>query len=97
MEQRQRKRFLFRHAPPPPFLLKRAQVLTFVCLCVPQCGTCWQLTYNGRTINVLAIDHAASGFNIAKAALDTLTNGQAEALGRVTATAVQTDVSACGV
>ncbi|KAI1791500.1 immunomodulatory protein [Ganoderma leucocontextum] len=27
-----------------------------------QCGTCWQLTYNGRSINVLAIDHADWGF-----------------------------------
>jgi len=29
------------------------------------CGTCWSLTYNGNTINVLAMDHAAEGFNIA--------------------------------
>lgn len=61
------------------------------------CGTCWQLSYGGRTINVLAIDHAAAGFNIAKAALDELTNGQAEALGRVEATVVQTAASDCGL
>lgn len=60
-----------------------------------QCGTCWQLTYGGRTINVLAIDHAASGFNIAEAALNELTNGQAVALGRVDATAVQVAASEC--
>lgn len=62
-----------------------------------QCGTCWQLSYGGRTINVLAIDHAASGFNIAQAAMNELTNGQAAALGRVEATVVQTAASDCGL
>lgn len=62
-----------------------------------QCGSCFELTYNGVSINVLAIDHAASGFNIAEAAMNALTNNQAVALGRVTATAVQVDVSACGL
>lgn len=62
-----------------------------------QCGTCWQLTYNGRSINVLAIDHAASGFNIAKTALNDLTNGQAVSLGRIDATATQVGLSNCGL
>lgn len=62
-----------------------------------QCGTCWQLTYNGKTINVLAIDHAAAGFNIALDAMNALTNGQAVALGRVDATATQVAVSNCGL
>ncbi|KAI0971926.1 EC5 protein [Xylaria arbuscula] len=61
------------------------------------CGTCWTLTYNGRSINVLAIDHAGAGFNIALDAMNTLTNGQGVALGRVDATAVQVATSACGV
>lgn len=61
------------------------------------CGTCWQLSYGGRTINVLAIDHAAAGFNIAQAAMNELTNGQAAALGRVEATAVQVAASDCGL
>ncbi|KKY37726.1 putative eliciting plant response protein [Diaporthe ampelina] len=61
------------------------------------CGTCWQLSYGGRTINVLAIDHAATGFNIAQAALNELTNGQAAALGHVEATAVQVPASDCGL
>ena len=63
----------------------------------PQCGTCWQLTYNNTSINVLAIDHVAAGFNIAEAALNSLTNGQAVQLGRVDADAVQVDVSLCGL
>ncbi|RAL59842.1 hypothetical protein DID88_000471 [Monilinia fructigena] len=44
------------------------------------CGSCYQLTYNGNSINVLAIDHAGEGFNLGKTALNTLTGGQAEAL-----------------
>ncbi|KAI1092139.1 SnodProt1 [Rostrohypoxylon terebratum] len=63
----------------------------------PNCGACYQLTFNGKSINVLAIDHAASGFNIALDAMNALTNGQAVALGRVDATATQVATSACGV
>ena len=62
-----------------------------------QCGTCWQLTYNGRNINVLAIDHAGSGFNIALGAMNTLTNGQAKSLGRINASVKQVAASACGL
>jgi hypothetical protein len=61
------------------------------------CGTCWKLTYKGKSINVLAIDHTAAGFNIALTAMNTLTNGQAVKLGRVDATATQVAVSNCGV
>ncbi|KAF4449178.1 putative SnodProt1 precursor [Fusarium austroafricanum] len=63
----------------------------------PNCGTCWKLTYKGKSINVLAIDHAASGFNISPTAMNALTNGQAIKLGRVDATAVQVPVSNCGL
>ncbi|KAK8005309.1 SnodPr.t1.c1 [Apiospora arundinis] len=63
----------------------------------PQCGTCWQLSYNGKTINVLAVDHAASGFNIALDAMNALTNGQATMLGRIDAQATQVAVSNCGL
>ncbi|ORY67399.1 eliciting plant response-like protein [Pseudomassariella vexata] len=63
----------------------------------PNCGTCWALSYNGKTINILAIDHAAAGFNIALDAMNDLTNGQAVAVGRVEATAVQVDASVCGM
>lgn len=63
----------------------------------PNCGSCWQLTYNKTTINVLAIDHAGSGFNIAKEAMNKLTNGQADALGVVQVTSSQVDASVCGL
>ncbi|THU82239.1 Cerato-platanin [Dendrothele bispora CBS 962.96] len=68
----------------------------------PQCGTCWKLSYtnaNGATksINVVAIDHAGTGFNVAQAAMDELTGGQAVALGRVDVTATQVAASSCGL
>jgi hypothetical protein len=63
----------------------------------PNCGTCWSATYNGKTIFILAIDHAADGLNIAQAAMDDLTNGNAVAFGRVDATVVQVDMSNCGL
>ncbi|KAF4928340.1 Protein SnodProt1 [Colletotrichum viniferum] len=63
----------------------------------PNCGTCWQLTYNGNSINVLAVDHAGSGFNLALGAMNDLTNGQANQLGRIDAQATQVALSACGL
>ncbi|KAB2107475.1 hypothetical protein AG0111_0g4165 [Alternaria gaisen] len=63
----------------------------------PQCGTCYGVTYNGKTVYVLAVDHAAQGFNLAKAAMDELTNGQAAALGRIDAQYAQVATSNCGL
>ncbi|KAJ5753375.1 uncharacterized protein N7511_007528 [Penicillium nucicola] len=67
----------------------------------PNCGKCYQLHYsNGKyenTINVLAIDAAPGGFNIGLQAMNTLTNGQAEQLGRISATYVAVDDSVCGM
>jgi hypothetical protein len=61
------------------------------------CGTCWALTYNGKTINVLAIDHTDSGFNIGINAMNALTNNQAQFLGRINATTKQVASSVCGL
>lgn len=61
-----------------------------------QCGTCYGITYNGKTIYVAAVDHAGNGFNIAKAAMDQLTNNQAAALGRIDAQYAQVASSQCG-
>ncbi|GJJ10904.1 hypothetical protein Clacol_005132 [Clathrus columnatus] len=61
------------------------------------CGTCWALTFNGRTINVLAIDTAGHGFNIAQEALDELTGGKAVQLGFVNAAVIQVPSSQCGL
>ncbi|KIJ30435.1 hypothetical protein M422DRAFT_187205 [Sphaerobolus stellatus SS14] len=61
------------------------------------CGTCWALTFGSKTINVLAVDHAANGFNIAQTALDELTGGKAVQIGRVDITAKQVPESQCGL
>mgnify|MGYP000938733052 CR=1 FL=1 len=62
----------------------------------PNCGKCYSLTYNGNTIYVTAVDHAADGFNIAEEAMNQLTGGQAVQLGRVSATYADADPSQCG-
>ena len=46
---------------------------------------------------MLAVDHADSGFNVAKAAMNSLTGGQAEKLGRIDVTATQVAASKCGL
>ncbi|KAG6899209.1 hypothetical protein C0995_006648 [Termitomyces sp. Mi166 len=54
----------------------------------PQCGTCWKLTYKDgkgvtRSINVIAVDHASAGWNVATQAMNALTGGQAVQVGRI--------------
>lgn len=63
----------------------------------PACGSCWQLTYEANTINILVIDSTATGFNIATSAMNNLTNNQAMFYGRVNATATSLDASVCGL
>ncbi|KAF4604262.1 hypothetical protein EYR40_001443 [Pleurotus pulmonarius] len=60
-----------------------------------QCGTCWELSFNGKTINVLAVDHTDNGFNIALSAMNALTNNQAVQLGRIDAGVRQVASSVC--
>ena len=62
-----------------------------------QCGTCWTLAYNGTTINVLAMDAAANGWNIGLRAMNALTGGHAQQLGRVNAVATLVDKARCGL
>jgi hypothetical protein len=65
------------------------------------CGTCWALTYNGtgtaKTTNILLVDHANEGFNVAREAMDELTNGMAVILGRVDVDAKQVNATECGM
>lgn len=58
------------------------------------CGKCYELTYNGKTINILAIDYS-TGFNINPDAFTALT-GDLD-LGRVDGTYTEVDGSACGL
>lgn len=63
----------------------------------PSCGTCWTLTYTNMTINVLAIDVAKYGFNIALSAMNHLTNGNAVQYGRINVTSTSVAPSVCGL
>lgn len=62
-----------------------------------KCGSCWKLTYEGNSVNIIAVDSGIGGFNLAFAAMDELTGGNAEFLGRVEAEAVEVDRSVCGM
>ncbi|KAF1834892.1 Cerato-platanin-domain-containing protein [Decorospora gaudefroyi] len=58
-----------------------------------QCGTCYGVTFKGKTVYVLAVDYTRDGFNLAKAAMDELTGNQAEFLGRVEASYAKVGVA----
>jgi len=62
------------------------------------CGKCYKIYYSGTGISiyVLAVDHAASGFVLNEAAMNALTNNQAEHLGRISASYAEADSSLCG-
>ncbi|KAI5367443.1 Putative cerato-platanin, RlpA-like domain superfamily [Septoria linicola] len=63
----------------------------------PQCGACYTVTFEGRSINVVGVDRAADGLNLSKAALNTLTGGRAVEKGRVDATVTRVDSGVCGL
>lgn len=68
----------------------------------PSCGSCWKLTYTNskgveNSIQVLAVDHTDDGFNISLEAMNALTNGLAEQLGRIDVASEQVDASNCGL
>lgn len=61
------------------------------------CGSCWKITYppTGKSINVVAVDHAAEGFALSLTALNTLTNGQGLQFGWVDATVAAATAADC--
>jgi len=63
----------------------------------PNCGTCWMATYENRTIFILAIDHTGRGLNIGYQAMDDLTGGEAQQLGRIDAMIAQVPRRNCGL
>lgn len=67
----------------------------------PNCGKCYQLHYkNGnvdKTINMLAVDSAPGGFNLGLEAMNRLTKGNAEQLGRIHGTYTEVDKTQCGL
>ena len=61
------------------------------------CGTCWQITYEGKSINITAIDTGDDGFNLSLEAMNTLTNGHAKELGVISTQTTQVAKSYCGL
>jgi len=62
----------------------------------PDCGSCWRLTYKGRNLTVMAIDRSY-GWNLSLQAMNDLTDGHAEELGKVQATYTRVANSECGL
>ncbi|EIW85572.1 Cerato-platanin [Coniophora puteana RWD-64-598 SS2] len=64
------------------------------------CGSCWELSYAAGDINatvyVTGVDVGRDGFVLSEATMNNLTDGNAEAFGRISATATQVDSSNCG-
>ncbi|KAI9437786.1 Cerato-platanin [Lactarius psammicola] len=63
----------------------------------PQCGSCWRLTYKGKSIYVTAIDTIFDGFSISLEAMNTLTNGKAQELDLINARSTPVDPWHCGL
>lgn len=62
----------------------------------PECGSCWLLSYEGRSIAVAAVDTAFT-FNINSLAFNVLTGGRGQELGVVEGVeARELERSACG-
>ena len=61
----------------------------------PNCGKCYGIEFEGVTIFVTAIDTATNGFNLSKQAMNILTNGRAEEVGRVNANYYEAPAANC--
>ncbi|KAK1765219.1 hypothetical protein QBC33DRAFT_593245 [Phialemonium atrogriseum] len=59
--------------------------------------TCWKLEYRGLTLNILAVDRAKMDFDISLRAMDALTDGQSQMLGRIDVNAMKVPVAAYGI
>ncbi|KAI0329938.1 Cerato-platanin-domain-containing protein [Cubamyces sp. BRFM 1775] len=62
----------------------------------PNCGSCWALGYKGNVIYVTLVDSYYTGFNIAKQAMDVLTDNNSDD-GPVDITAHQVSKAYCGL
>jgi hypothetical protein len=63
----------------------------------PECGSCWELTYESNTIFITAIDTISDGFDISFTAMNFLTNGASttQQLDSVNVQATQVAESNC--
>ncbi|KAL4803555.1 Cerato-platanin-domain-containing protein [Aspergillus unguis] len=67
-----------------------------------KCGSCYSITWTSATgasnsIIVTAIDSSPGGFNVATTAMNQLTGGRAEELGRVDVTYTEVGREQCGL
>jgi hypothetical protein len=63
----------------------------------PECGSCWRIKFEGKSVVVTVVDHAADGFNLSLEAMNKLTHGHAKEYGVIDAEATQIDESYCGL
>lgn len=63
----------------------------------PACGTCWRLSFEGRSIDVLAVDNVFQDIIISLEAMDMLTGGRGIELGVIDVSYRQVGSSACGL
>ncbi|KAL0947649.1 hypothetical protein HGRIS_013736 [Hohenbuehelia grisea] len=68
----------------------------------PRCGSCYALTFTDgqgvkKSINILAVDHAANGLNIGLQAMNTLTNGHGVEYGVVDVSYKPVSPHVCGL
>lgn len=61
------------------------------------CGSCWQITYGNNTIYLTGIDAGKGSFVSSEAAVNTLTDGNAEQYGRIDVNAIEVGASNCGL
>ena len=61
------------------------------------CGTCWELTFRGKSVDVLVVDYTVVGFSLGPTAYQALTNQTGQPLGNVEATYEQVDDGLCGL
>ncbi|KAH9894063.1 Cerato-platanin [Cubamyces lactineus] len=61
------------------------------------CATCWKLTYKDKSIEILAIDHADEGFNIAQEAMLELAGADGVTAGVIDADVIKLTNIQCGI
>ncbi|PFH60165.1 hypothetical protein XA68_11353 [Ophiocordyceps unilateralis] len=63
-----------------------------------QCGTCYRLSYGGKSIRLLALDASFNGgFNIGLRAMNALTDGNGEQFGHIDAESQSVPIAECGI
>lgn len=61
----------------------------------PNCGACYNITYNDAHVYLMGVDSATTGFVVSQVALDWLTGNQAVSLGQISASYAAVDASNC--